>query len=115
MNIVDIIKPNEKFYKFVKKENEKYYSFYNSKFEYKLGEVVTAILGNKDFILSNSGLHCGLIQEVEDFTYKGNQDAVLIELELQSYDDVIDLDGIRLKKAKFIREVPYSEYEKYLQ
>jgi hypothetical protein len=100
----EIIK-TKKLYKFVKKIDGKYYSYYDNTFEYKLNEIV---------IPKNSHLYCGFIENINSFTYCGNKDSVLIELELLDIEDLKEINNgssITIKKCKFIREVPLDEYK----
>lgn len=94
-----------KFYKFVKKDNDKYLSFFDCNFEYKIGEVAIA----RD-IQYNGGLYGGQLSDYKSFGHYGDDKAVMIELEVDNADDIIYLDPFKAKKAKFIREVPKSEY-----
>ena len=97
-----------KFYKFVRKNGEKYYSFYDSTFEYKLNEVAIA-RGSSAW---STGLYGGKISNYEVFTNYRDKDAVLIELAVEDLEDILALDNFRVKKARFIREVPKEEYHK---
>lgn len=88
-----------KLYKYVEKRGSRYWSFWSNAFEYRLGETVVANNG--------CGLFCGLLKDTEDFSYRYHKGAVLIELEIEDYSDIIAINNsIQVKKLKFIREVP---------
>jgi hypothetical protein len=99
-----------KFYKFVQKtKDNKYYSFYDKSFEYKIEEEVKS--KKNDY---SSGIYCGHLKNVSDFSYSDKEESVLIELELLDINDILNFNSFILNRAKVIREVPKEEYEKYL-
>ena len=90
--------------KYVKKDDDVLRSYYEEKFTYPIGQVVTAF-GDSP----SSGIYGGL-SKTGSYQYKNNNDSVLIELEIDSPDDIKDFNTFKVKKAKVIRVVPESEY-----
>lgn len=110
---------DKKFYKWVKKVNSKYFSFYDKNFEYELNKSVRPkVAYDEEFwnYCRNDVLYCGELKEIDDLSYSGNDEAVLIELDV-AVTDVVKKEGsqITIKKAKVIREVPKEEYQKYIK
>jgi hypothetical protein len=110
VDLKEIIPYGTKFYKFVRKENNTYSSFYDYKFKYIIGEEISV-----DLKQDSSGIYCNLLEHINNSTYQNEKNKVVVELELLDYDDIIDLDIFRLKRAKVSREVSEEEYEKYLR
>lgn len=110
IDINDVIKPGDKFYKFVEKRDDKYFSYYDNEFEYKIGEIVIANK-NKEDCWGRYGLYVEELKNVNYATYNNRENNVLIELELKNVDDILSFNNLRLKKAEFIREVPENEYK----
>ena len=111
IDINQIIKPNDKVYKFVKKVGNKYFSHYDNRFEYRIGENVVAN-GNTS---QSAGIYVEMLTKIRNATYCNYEDSVLVELEICDINDILSLDRMRLKKAKVIREVPKTEYEPYIK
>ena len=85
------------FYKDVLKKDNKYFSFFKSSFEYKIGEEV---------IPSEKGIYC--YPEINNNRqYRSYKDATLIELQIDSFDDINFnvYGGFTLKKCRFVGEV----------
>ncbi|ALS22086.1 hypothetical protein IJ22_17120 [Paenibacillus naphthalenovorans] len=102
---------NMKLYKFVKNENNTYRSYYDSKFEYKIGEI--AIPQNRSY--GTPLLYFNELKEINESPFNSRKDKALLEVEFE-VDDFYSKDGsqITLKKCKVIREVPKEEYQQYL-
>ena len=106
-NIVDVkelLNLPLRFYKYVRKEDDRYISFYDKNFEYVLGE---------DIIPTNtgrvsSGIYCSKTKEdLVSLTYHSEDEKVVIELEIDSLDDIKvfqGYNGIVLNRCKVIGE-----------
>lgn len=101
--IKDVLKYN-KLYKLVEKtEDGRYRSFYNNEFEYKVGEVVTPVLGSFGY----GGIFTTIKEGLNHTTFANRDNAVVLELEINSIDDVhrINGDDIILKRCTVVGEV----------
>ncbi len=104
-----------KCYKFVKQDGSRLVSHYDRDFEYVIGEVVEAKNNGGIYGKGNGRLYVGQLESFEYFTYHGNTDSVLIEIEIESLNDVYDCiidDTFEIKKGKVIRIVDEREYNK---
>lgn len=101
-----------KCYKFVCKEGDRLTSFYDPSFEYEIGEVVTP-KNTPGYGKGNGRLYVGKLDSTDSFSYNRKQDGVLIEIEIESLDDVWECDinnTFEIKKGKVLRIVDESEY-----
>ena len=93
-----------RFYKYVRKEVGRYVSFYDYDFEYVLGEEI--VLKNTGRV--SSGIYCFKTKEdLVGSTYHSKDEKVIIELEIDSLDDIKVFkghSGIVLNKCKVIGE-----------
>jgi len=104
-----------KCYKFVKKVGDRLFSHYDSAFEYEIGNEVVANNSRSRFGSSGGRLYVGKLEHSEFFTYSTHDDSILIEIEVESLDDVYDYiidDTFEIKKGKVIRIVDKCEYSK---
>ena len=90
-------------YKNVKKVGERLISNWDNDFEYKIGEY--AIARGKKWDGEEAGLFVlQSIEEAKDHHY--NKDGnVIIELKLDTIDDLLDLENFTVSKALVVREV----------
>lgn len=104
---------NNSFYKFVRKDNDRYFSYFDSKFEYVIGQ--EAIAKGSSYMFRSPSIFTTYLANISNATYSDNKDKVLLELK-GSFEDFVDANDkeITFKKCRVIREVPLSEYEKYI-
>ncbi|MGG3722528.1 hypothetical protein ABET08_21215, partial [Bacillus subtilis] len=102
------------FYKFVRKQDGKLTSFYDKSFEYLIGEVAKAKGTLNDW--SNSGrLYFNEKGAIEQSTYYGKEDGVLIEVKIKDKDFVDAENGrVEATSCHVIREVPREEWKQYI-
>lgn len=102
------------FYKFVRKQDGKLTSFYDKSFEYLIGEVAKAKGTLNDW--SNSGrLYFNEKEAIEQSTYYGKEDGVLIEVKIKDKDFVDAENGrVEATSCHVIREVPREEWKQYI-
>lgn len=99
--MTDLIKDN-KLYKNVKKKDGRYFSYHDGSFEYVIGGTVEP--KNKGFM--RSGIYCSTKENVKYATHSDKEDKVVLELEIESIDDIKSIDGdILLHKCRVIGEV----------
>lgn len=106
-NIVDVkelLNFPLRFYKYVRKEDGRYISFYDYDFKYVLGEEIVP----KNTGRVSSGIYCSKTKEdLVSSTYHSKDEKVIIELEIDSLDDIKvfkGYNGIVLNKCKVIGE-----------
>jgi hypothetical protein len=91
-------------YKWVKCIDGEFSSFYKPDFKYEVGEAVE----------SSNGIYVGFKSKVRRLTYANNPNRALIELRVDSADDIIQLGSLystnRVKKCTVVRELNYSEW-----
>lgn len=93
-----------KLYKFVKRSDDTYTSFFDSNFEYKIGEIVSA--------KSNQGLFFNTFKDINNSTYSNEENKALIEVSVKFEDfNGIRSDHITMKRCKVLREVPEEEWK----
>lgn len=114
MSLSDLLKPNFKLYKVVNKVNDKYFSYWDRKFEYIVGEVAVGRGKSIDCERYTRGIFgCLSVEAAKDVGVFNDPNKAMIELEVESADDILDVNDriLEVKKAKFIREIPVK-YEK---
>lgn len=101
----DFFKGNLLVYKNVKEHNGKLISNYDNTFEYEVGKLAIA----KGVAWDNTpiGLFVCQLHEVNDMCYGGNNSTV-IELRLDSLDDILDLEQFTIKQGLVTRIVKQS-------
>lgn len=114
MPISDLLKPNFKLYKVVNKVNDRYFSNWDSKFEYVVGEVAIGrgkSIGCEKYTRGIFG--CLSVEAAEDVGGFDSPRKTIIELEVESSDDILDLNDriLEVRKAKFIKEIPVKYEE----
>ncbi|MEZ3607487.1 hypothetical protein OB894_12390 [Bacillus subtilis] len=102
------------FYKFVRKQNGKLTSFYDKNFEYVIGEEAKA-----EGVI-DSWSNCGRLffnekAAIEQSTYYGKEDGVLIEVKIKE-KDFVDADSgkVEATACQVIREVSKDEWKEYI-
>ncbi|WP_342532661.1 hypothetical protein MHB40_14510 [Lysinibacillus sp. FSL K6-0057] len=113
---VDEFYKGEKFYKFVKKSGESLESFYRSSFKYVVGEEAKAEKEyNKNTYGGDGKLFFNHRNKLKSSSYYGNNDSVLIEVEINGSDVIDDnMCEIKATKCKVVREVPEAEWKEWL-
>jgi antitoxin component HigA of HigAB toxin-antitoxin module len=104
-----------KCYKFVKKVGNKLFSHYDQDFEYVVGEVVEAKNNGRTYGRGNGRLYVGKLDRTDCFSYSKSRDSVLIEMEIESLNDVYECiidDTFEIKKGRVVRVVDVCEYNK---
>jgi hypothetical protein len=94
-------------FKYVRKKNEEYISYYDKSYIYKIGEY--HIPKSK-----YSGLHAVDKSKLNSCSYSNEKDNVLLELRIDSLDDLNDISGLlsdscEYKKVFVVREVTKEE------
>ena len=100
-------------YKAVHKHNEQYFSDYDDEFEYRIGEIAVPDNGFDDDAHEKcgAGINMAPLHWCLDYGREWN-DLAILEMTALREDVVVPMntDGkVRARKAKVIREVPFSE------
>ena len=99
--MTDLIKDN-KLYKNVKKKDGRYFSYHDESFEYVIGEIVEP--KNKES--QRGGIYCSTKGDVKYATHSNKEDRVVLELEIESIDNIKNVDGdIVLHRCRVVGEV----------
>ena len=75
--------------------------------------MVDSIICGRTYGRGNGKLYVGQLNMTDNFSYKNHKDSVLIEIEVESLNDVCDCivdDTFEIKKGKVIRVVDKHEY-----